>query len=368
MYSFITNGPFKLENGQELKSLKISYHTYGKLNVDESNVVWVCHALTANSDVFDWWPGLFGEGKTFDPNKYFIVCANALGSCYGSTGPASSKSNREPLLEEFPQLTTRDLANAHDLLRQRLGIRSVKTLIGASLGGQQALEWSIINPSAFQELILIATNARHSAYGIALNESQRQAIYSDPTYGKGNIKGGKAGLSVARQIAMVSYRSYDGYVATQTDEEDRSSDFKASSYQRYQGKKLADRFCAYSYVTLSQAMDSHNVGRNRNGLNQALKNVKARTLIIGIRSDNLFPTNEQRLLHNLIEWADYAEIDSQFGHDGFLIETDQLSVIIEGFISNNLSRFRPTVFKTTTKKSELMNLAINKQAPQNVVV
>ena len=172
------NRSFPLECGNELESLSIHYQTFGKLNADKSNVVWVCHALTANSNVLEWWDGLFGYNDLFDPEQYFIVCPNALGSCYGTTGPNSPGVNTRPLLKDFPTITTRDMANAHDLLRQRLGIDQISITIGASLGGQQAVEWAIERPEVHKKLVLIACNARHSAYGVAFNESQRQAIYS----------------------------------------------------------------------------------------------------------------------------------------------------------------------------------------------
>ncbi|MDX2361815.1 MAG: homoserine O-acetyltransferase [Crocinitomicaceae bacterium] len=360
MYSEITRKSFVLENGATIKDLTIGYHTYGSLNAKKSNVIWVCHALTANANVLEWWDGLFGNNQLFDPDKYFIVCANVLGSCYGTTGPGS-ESEDGPLLDYFPDLTTRDMARAHEELRQELGLSNVYTLIGASLGGQQALEWSIAKPEVFQNLILIATNARHSAYGIAFNESQRMAICNDRSYGKGSVDDAKEGLAIARSIAMLSYRSYEGYVATQTDDSNsKKSAFKAGSYQKYQGNKLADRFNAYAYVTLSKAMDSHNVGRNRESISRALNTIKARTIVIGISSDNLFPTAEQKLLATHIPIADYFEIDSQFGHDGFLIETNKLEDILNDFLLEDYIKIRPTVFKTTTtKKNQLMNLVAN---------
>ena len=348
-----------LENGTAI-NLTISFHTFGRLNARKSNVVWVCHALTANSNVEEWWDGLFGTHRLFDPDEYFIVCANSLGSCYGTTGPLSDE-NDGPLLDCFPAITTRDMSRAHDVLRRHLGLDSIYTLIGASLGGQQALEWAIESPNLFENLILIATNAHHSAYGIAFNESQRTAIYNDRTFGNGQLNGGKEGLALARSIAMLSYRSYEGYEKTQSESSNQYLNaFRASTYQNYQGKKLADRFCAYSYVTLSKAMDAHNVGRDRVSIECALKEIKASTLVIGISSDSLFPTNEQKTLANHIHDADYVEIHSDFGHDGFLIETEKLESLISDFLRKEYGQIRPTVFKSTVKKNELMNLVANR--------
>jgi homoserine O-acetyltransferase len=361
MYSELIIPSLRLENDTVLKEPTIGYHTFGRLNAAKSNVIWVCHGLTANSDVASWWEGLFGENKLFSPDAHFIVCANALGSCYGTTGPSTPSKSEVAQLDQFPTLTTRDQVTAHESLRKELGIEKIHLLVGASLGGQQALEWSIINQSLVNNLLLIATNARHSAYGIAFNESQRMAIQADPTYGNGQIDGGKSGLAVARSIAMLSYRSYDGYVQTQTESCcDKREDFRASSYQNYQGDKLANRFDAYAYVTLSKAMDSHNVGRGRKSINNALSLVEARTLVIGVSSDQLFPTKEQKYLANHIPNADYVEIDSAFGHDGFLIETEQLSEVINHFLVGDYTQIRPTVFKSTVKKYELMNLVANR--------
>jgi homoserine O-acetyltransferase len=335
MYSIHLSAPFQLESGEQIENLEIGFHIYGKLNPAKDNVIWVCHALTANSDVFSWWEGLFGEGKLFDPNEHFIVCVNSLGSCYGSTGPNSPGFNKRPLLDQFPLVTTRDMARVNDELRNILGIDKVALLIGASLGGQQAIEWSILNPEVLEKVALIATNARHSAFGIAFNESQRLAIFSDPTYGNDRIDGGRQGLIAARSIAMLSYRTYESYNKTQTNPSNHKVDeFLASSYQNYQGKKLADRFCAYSYVTLSKAMDAHNIGRARESIEQALQAVSAKALVIGIETDRLFPIQEQQYLAKYIPNASYAEIRSDYGHDGFLIETDQLEALLSKFLSD----------------------------------
>jgi len=260
--------PFPLESGATLTGAQVAYRTWGQLNAARDNVVWVCHALTANADVLDWWAGLFGPGCFFDPADWYIVCANVLGSCYGSTSPLSPyPATGAPRYEEFPLLTIRDLAAAHEALRQHLGLARIHTVIGGSLGGQQALEWAVMQPQLIQHLVVIATNARHSAWGIAFNEAQRLAIEADPTYHAHTAEGGSAGLRAARAAALLSYRGYEAYQATQTDPADdpRLRDYRASSYQRYQGDKLVARFNAYSYVTLSRAMDSHHLGRGRGG-------------------------------------------------------------------------------------------------------
>jgi len=329
---------FKLESGKKLEGLEIGFHTYGKLNKDRDNVVWVCHALTANSDVFDWWKGLFGANDYFNPEEYFIVCANILGSNYGTTSPLSENSvTGQPYYLSFPEITVRDMVNAHGLLADHLGIKDIKILIGGSLGGQQALEWSIIEPNRIKNVILIATNARHSPWGVAFNESQRLAIAADRSFYANKPDGGAKGLKAARSIALLSYRGYKTYSVTQQEDSDKKTgDFKASSYQNYQGEKLVKRFNAYSYWYLTKVMDSHNVGRSRHGVDKALSLIKAKTLVIGIKSDVLFPIEEQQYLFRHIPTAAFAEFDSFYGHDGFLIETEVLTNIITSFFKTDV--------------------------------
>lgn len=329
--------PFRLEYGKRLKDLQIAYHTYGRLNTRKDNVIWVCHALTANSDVFDWWPGLFGEKDLFNPQEHFIVCANIIGSHYGSTNPLSINPATDlPYYLAFPQFSIRDMAAAHELLAIHLGIEKIKVLIGGSLGGQQAMEWAIKQPKRVENLILLATNAQHSPWGIAFNESQRLAISADRTFYANKANGGAKGLKVARSIALLSYRTYETYGATQLEStDDKVDDYKASSYQNYQGEKLVKRFNAYSYWFLSKAMDAHHVGRGRQSSEDALKAIQAKTLVIGISSDMLFPLEEQQFLAKHIQGAKFVAINSFYGHDGFLIETKQISKEIAAFLKQH---------------------------------
>jgi homoserine O-acetyltransferase len=336
--------PLQLENGGQLPNLEIAYHTYGTLNAQKNNVIWVCHALTANSDVFDWWPGLFGDNELFNPKDYFIVCANNLGSCYGTTGPLTDhKYSKQPLFSFFPTITIRDMVSAHEILREHLGIDKIHTVIGGSQGAQQVTEWNIQNPDLFENTIILATNAKHSPWGIAFNESQRLAIKADRTYYGNKADGGQKGLAAARSIALLSYRNYHTYNETQKEKHDEKiNDFNSSSYQRYQGEKLVNRFNAYSYVTLSNAMDSHNVGRGRVSAEKALEKIKAKTLVIGISSDVLFPIQEQEYLAKHIPGSKLEIIDSFYGHDGFLIETKKITEIITDF-------YKPKNKKTITQ-------------------
>lgn len=344
------NRPFQLENGDTLPEITIGYHTFGKLNESKDNVVWICHALTGNSDPTDWWSGLVGRGKLFDPDKYFIVCANMLGSCYGSTGPASiNPITGKKYAADFPLITIRDMVKAHFLLRDFLNIQRIQICMGGSMGGQQALEWAVMEPQSIEKLIVLASNAQHSPWGIAFNEAQRMAIKADPSLCDGTQEAGKAGLEAARAIAMLSYRSYSTYQKTQTEgNTDKLDDFRASSYQRYQGQKLQQRFDVFSYITLSKAMDSHNIARSRKGLAEALSSIQAKTLVIGIQSDVLFPVEEQVLIANLVPGARLEIIDSIYGHDGFLVEARAIEAVVNTHIEE-------TIYKTEKSSYRLTN-------------
>lgn len=346
--------PFTLESGATLPELEIAYCTYGELNAAKDNVIWICHALTANADAADWWNGLVGEGKIFDPNYHFIICANIIGSCYGSTGPKSINPATGKIYgKDFPLVTVRDMVAAHQLLQQYLGIDKIKFAIGGSMGGQQVLEWAITDPGLFENICLLATNAQHSPWGIAFNEAQRMAIFADPTIYDDTPEAGQKGIEAARAIAMLSYRNYKTYKYSQSEENlEKIDDFRASSYQRYQGLKLHLRFNALSYIALSKAMDSHNVGRGRGSVEAALAQVKAKTVVISIQSDVLFPVNEQEFIQAHIPNARLEIFDSLYGHDGFLIEseaiTQVLRPVLNGIWKNGVSKKSNTSTPTGT--------------------
>jgi homoserine O-acetyltransferase/O-succinyltransferase len=325
---------FGLEGGGILPELTIAYTTHGVLNAEKDNVVWIFHALTANADPTEWWPGLVGINAVINPDKYFIVCANMLGSCYGSTGPESlNPATGEKYGQDFPLITVKDMVKGHKLLRKYLGIDNILFGIGGSMGGQQLLEWSITNPVIFKNICLIATNAHHSAWGIAFNSSQRLALEADPTLNYKYEGAGENGLRAARAIALLSYRNQNIYRKTQSDFDDKLDDFKADTYQKYQGDKLTKRFSPQAYWTLSKAMDSHNIGRGRQSGRNALKTITASALIIGIKSDLLFPFAEQRFIAQNIKDADFKIIDSLYGHDGFLLETEVIGQLIRNHLN-----------------------------------
>jgi homoserine O-acetyltransferase len=326
---------FELENGASLPEIEIAYTTYGKLNTDQSNVVWVCHAFTANADPVDWWPGMVGHGYFFDPERYFIVCANILGSCYGTTGPLSiNPKTGNPYYRTFPQVTVRDQVKAHEILRHHLGIEKIYLVLGCSIGGHQALEWTISDPDLFEHAIYVATNAVNTPWVAAFDESQRLAIEADSTYFEDRPDGGAKGMKAARSMALISYRNRNAYNLTQAEDDmEKTDEYKASSYQAYQGDKLIKRFNAYSYYYLSKALDSHNVGRGRGGYEKALARIKAKTLIISISSDLLFTTEDQQLIHDHIPGSQLAMLDSFYGHDGFLLEFEKQNKIYKAFLN-----------------------------------
>jgi len=326
----------QLENGETLKDVVVAYHSFGVLNDTKDNVVWIIHALTANSNPMEWWPEMVGPDKAIDTNKYFVVCANVLGSHYGSTSPLSiNRATGLPYYHAFPSLTTKDLALPYEALRLHLGIDKISLIIAASLGGQQAMEWNISQPDIFQKMILIATNAVHSPWGIAFNESQRLAIEADNTWEMGGNEAGAKGMKAARSIALLSYRTAKGYNISQAEGDRQYTQLKASSYQQYQGEKLVKRFNAYSYYLFTNAMDSHDVGRNRDSREVALSQITAKTTIVGISSDILFPLEEQIFLQTHIPNSKLETIESLFGHDGFLIEGEVMSDVVKVVLAEN---------------------------------
>jgi len=352
---FKTEKEFTLQSGESLPEVEIAYQTWGELNSSRDNAILVCHSLTSDSGVanyFDengnhvegWWHEFVGVGKTIDIEKYFIICTNVLGSCYGSTGPTSINPNTgEQYRMNFPVVTVYDMVNSQRQLIEYLKIKKLHTVIGGSLGAMQALEWSVSFPEMVENLIAIATPAKHSAWAIGLNEIQRQAIMSDPDWQNGNyIDQPLKGLSQARQLAMISYRTKDSYdlkfgrdkIYTDIKFSITSKPhFQMENYLHYQGKKLVNRFDANSYLYLTKALDLFDLSENRDNVVDVLGSIKAKTLVIGIDSDILYPTDEQHFIQQNIPESVYAEVKSIHGHDGFLIETEQLNYIVKNFIN-----------------------------------
>lgn len=338
---FTYSQSFQLESGKVLPSFHLSYTTLGTLNKAKNNVVWIFHALTANSNAAEWWPGLVGKEKFFSPNKFFIVCVNMPGSCYGSIGPLDKDTTtQKPYYHNFPWFTTRDMIRAYQHLKEYLEIQKILIGIGGSMGGQQLLEWAIEEPNLFEFIIPMATNAQHSPWGIAFNASQRWCIEQDNSWKEEQPNAGMNGMKVARSVALLSYRHYQTYKAMQqgfaNNTEDLAIDkkqYKAETYQHYQGEKLSKRFNAFSYYFLSKAMDAHDVGRGRVSVERALQCIQARTLIIGISTDILFPVAEQEFLRQHIHGAQLVVINSHYGHDGFLTEYEAIATLLTQFVS-----------------------------------
>jgi homoserine O-acetyltransferase len=358
---FTEEKPLELESGELLAPVEVAFETYGSLNSTGNNAVLICHALTGSAHAADipggngnpapisgWWNGAIGKGKAFDPEKQFIISSNILGSCYGTTGPGAVNpvTGRRYSLS-FPQITVRDMVRVQKKLLDHLKVRQVLTVSGGSLGGMQVMEWAVMYPEIVKSVIPIATASRHSAWGIGLNDAARLAIMHDPIWNRGNYEEQPLqGLALARMIAMISYRSQSSFekrfgrkpvdgIKKQISDPLRQSPlhYQVEQYLRYQGQKLVDRFDANTYIYLSRAMDSHDISAGRAPLNETLRNIKAKTLCIGISSDILYTANEQVEIAKGIPGASYAEIKSIHGHDAFLIEYEQLNHIIKDFLS-----------------------------------
>ncbi len=327
--------PFVLESGRTLETVQVAYRCWGRPSPAGDNAVLVCHALTGSADVDAWWGGLLGDGRALDPGRDFVICANTLGSCYGTTGPGSARPDGHGSWgPDFPVVTVRDMVRLQAVLLDHLGVGRLRLVIGGSLGGMQALEWAASFPERLDAAVVIAAPARQSAWAIALSHAQRAAIAADPRFRGGRYPAGdppRDGLAVARMIAMCSYRSWESLEGRFGRNEAPGGGFQVESYLRHQGRKLAARFDANSYITLTRSMDTHDVGRDRGGIEAALGRIDIPVLVVAIDSDVLFPAEEQWRLVEALPRGRLAWLPSPHGHDAFLIETEGLDRTVREF-------------------------------------
>jgi homoserine O-acetyltransferase len=327
-------GNFDLENGEVVPGARIAYRTWGRLSATGANAVVVCHALTGSPDVDRWWSDLLGPGRTFDPDRDFVICCNVLGSCYGSTGPASLRQETGARWgSDFPEVTVADTVRAHRRVLDALGVRGIRLAVGGSLGGMQTLEWALQDPRVAAAAV-IAAPARHSAWAIAGSEAQRSAITADPRWCDGHYDPADppaAGLAAARMMAMCSYRTPRSLGERFDRRRADDGRFEISSWLRYHGDDLVERFDASCYVQLTRTMDSHDVGRGRGGHDRALRSLTIPLLAIAIDSDGLYPPDEQLEIARLAPTAELAWLHSPHGHDAFLIETADLDGQLRAF-------------------------------------
>lgn len=351
-----------LQHGGRLGPVTLAYETWGTLNAEGDNAILITHALTGNSHAHDverpddpkvaWLNPLIGPGRPIDTSRYFVICSNVLGSCYGSTGPSSiDPSTGRPYAMRFPVITIRDMVRAQRSLIEHLGIRHLM-VVGGSIGGQQALEWAVTYPELVQKAMVIAASAAVTAQAIAFNEVGRQIIMVDPYWQNGEYEMGQgpnAGLAIARMLAMITYQSEESMerrfarqpahfnnIPSPTRTSDLGGRFDVEGYLYHQGEVLARRFDANSYLYLSRAMDLYDVGEGYPSLESALRRIRSQLLFLGIRSDFLFPATHVKWLadrvHTLGGDATYVELDSPHGHDAFLKEWEQMADVFLRFL------------------------------------
>ena len=358
-----TDRPFALDGGRSLRDIDIAYETWGTLNESGDNAILLCHAWTGDSHAYGhiatghptsgWWDGVVGPGEYIDTERWFVVCPNVLGGCQGSTGPASAHpEDGRPYGSRFPVVTIRDMVRVQARLADHLGVRQWHGVVGGSMGGMQVLEWAITLPKRVRSQVVIASTAQATAQQIAWGAIGRRAIRLDPKWRGGDYydaapgDGPHGGLSIARMVAQVTFRSdnvfnqrfgreiADG--ATLGDELDLWQRFEVERYLDHHGDKLVRRFDTNSYLIIGKAMDLHDVGRGRGGLQRAMARISGPTLAMGIWSDMLYPAYQQRQIAELVRDAgnscDYVEIDSPHGHDAFLINLDQVGEPLAKFL------------------------------------
>ena len=349
--------PLPLDGGGTLENVEVAFATYGDLAADRSNAILICHALTGDQHVASahpitgkpgWWARMVGPGKPIDTTRFHVICANVIGSCMGSTGPATPAGDGEPYAMRFPVITIRDMVRAHVALLAALGIDRLHAVVGGSMGGMQALSLAANWPERTARVLAIATTARHSAQNIAFHEVGRQAIMADPNWRGGDYYGGTApdaGLAVARMAAHITYLSEDGLTAkfgrSLQDREAKSfgfdADFQVESYLRHQGSGFTKRFDANSYLYITRAMDYFDLAEEHGGLlAEAFAEARARFCVVSFDSDWLYPTAESRHLVHALNAAgapvSFVELSAPHGHDSFLLDVPALDRVVKGFL------------------------------------
>ncbi len=345
-----------LQRGGQFGPVTVAYETWGTLNAEGTNAILITHALTGSAHAHDaehpddtkiaWWNPLIGPGRPIDTTRYFVICSNVLGSCYGSTGPSSPDPRTErPYGMRFPVITIRDMVHAQHALLDYLGVQELALVVGGSIGGQQALEWAVTYPDMVRKVAVIAATAALTAQAVAFSEVERQAIMADPSWQDGDYaaeQGPTTGLAIARMLAMITYQSEEAMelrfsrklarntaVTSPSGANDLGERFDVEGYLYYQGEQLAHRFDANSYLYLSRAMDLYDVSEGYASLDEALRRLRGKALFVGIRSDFLFPAAHVRWLANRVRSlggdATYIELDSPHGHDAFLKEWQQMT-------------------------------------------
>jgi len=360
---FVYDKPFAFKSGQTLPRFTLRYETYGELNITRDNAILICHALSGDHHCAGrhkpddrkpgWWDNLIGPGKAVDTNRFFVICTNCLGGCSGSTGPSSiNPETGRSYGINFPFVTIHDMVRAQKLLMDHLGVHALHAVIGGSMGGMQAMLWSILYPSFVRRLLAMATTAREGAQAIAFNEVGRQAIMQDPAWSQGNYPadgGPRVGLAIARMMAHITYLS-DASMdrkfgrrrradAANGDAYNFDIQFEVESYLRYQGQSFINRFDANSYLYITRALDQFDLAYAYGSLEAAFAPVQAETLVVGFTSDWLFPPEQNRdialALLRAGKRASYAELATDLGHDSFLLESEDLYALIRGFLERS---------------------------------
>jgi homoserine O-acetyltransferase/O-succinyltransferase len=336
----------ELDSGGTLSLVDVAYETYGELNAARSNAVLIVHAFSGDAHAAGeggWWSSMIGPGKAFDTDKYFVICSNVLGGCRGTTGPGSINPETGcPWAMSFPQITVGDMVRLQRMLIDHLGIEKLLTVSGGSMGGMQALEWAVSYPERVLSAIPIATTARHSAQQIAFNEVGRQAIMADPDWNNGDYYGGRLpgrGLAVARMVGHITYMS-DQSMREKFGRKLRTPDqFEVESYLKYRGYKFVDRFDANSYIYITRAMDTFDLTQ-RGALPTLFESNTARFLLISFTSDWLYPPYQSLEIVKALRGRNcdvaYCNLDARYGHDSFLVEVEQQTEVVRGFLASTL--------------------------------